>query len=365
MFVSTISLTNFKSYESAKYSFSPSLNIIHGLNGKGKTNLLDAIYCLAMTKSYFGATDKQLVLDGHDFFRIEGGLTKGAEEMKLVVKYQRGGKKTIEKNRKAYDKLSEHIGVVPAVMIAPDDLMLIDGLNADRRKFVDATLSQIDHNYLSQLVLYQRLLRQRNALLKKFQEEGRFDTVLLKTYDQNMEAPAKYLHKSRKRFFINFTSLVQQQYLAISEGVEEIDLQYVSALEQKDYLPLMDDSVQHDRHSGRTNVGPHKDKIECKLDGRSVKTFGSQGQKKSFVFALKLAQYDIMRKALGIRPLLLLDDLFDKLDHRRVDRLLGIILKGNFGQVFLTDTQLDRLEPLLMDLTKDYSEIKIDNVNVK
>ncbi|NND07438.1 MAG: DNA replication and repair protein RecF [Saprospiraceae bacterium] len=365
MFISSIVLTNFKSYQSASFSFSPSLNIIHGLNGMGKTNLLDAIYCVAMTKSYFGTSDRQMIHDGQAFFRLESKLLKGDEELSLIVKYQQGGKKTIQKNGNAYDKLSEHIGVVPVVMIAPNDLVLIDGLNADRRKFVDSTISQINHSYLNHLVLYHRLLKQRNALLKRFQEEGNFDPILLKTYDLKMEMPAQYLYKVRQQFFMEFTEKVQQQYATLSQRRESVDIRYVSSLEKGDFLQLMQDALQHDRYAGRTNVGPHKDKIECKLEGRMAKTFGSQGQKKSLVFAIKLAQYEVIRKSMSVKPLLLLDDLFDKLDHRRVDQLLSIILKGNFGQVFVTDTQLDRLEPLLMDLTGDYVEIKIDDLHVE
>ncbi len=363
MFLSKIILTQFKSYSSKSFSFSPSLNVVHGLNGVGKTNLLDAIYFLAMTKSYFNASDKQLIHEDMDFYRIEGQLVVDDEDVKLVVKYPRGKKKTMEKNGVAYEKLSEHIGMMPLVMIAPNDLRLIDALHVDRRRFVNATLSIIDRRYLEALVIYQRLLRQRNALLKKFQEESYFDPVLLQTYNERMNDPATYVHRTRRRFFSMFNDHVERHYTSLSDAREKVEIGYHSALEDRDFIEIMKASEAYDRVSGRSNAGPHKDKIDIKLDRRLARLYGSQGQKKSLVFALKLAQYDMIREALKIKPLLLLDDLFDKLDHRRVDQLLAIIIKGNFGQVFLTDTQLDRLEPLLMDLTGDFAEIKIDSAH--
>ncbi len=358
MHLQRLTLHNFKSYEQSSYDFSPQLNVIHGLNGAGKTNLLDAIYMLSMTKSFFSITDQQLIRAGTSFFRVEGTLMKEEEHL-IVAKLQRGKKKVIERNGHPLDKFSDHIGFMPCIMIAPDDILLVNGGNTDRRRFIDGTLSQIHPSYLNALLQYNRLLRQRNALLKSLLEQGSKNDDLVEVYSQKMKEPVESIHQYRKEFFQAFDPLVRRAYEEVSNGYESLTLNFQADLADSEYLTMMQASGARDRMTGRTSRGPHKDKLEFKIDGKAARTFGSQGQKKSLVFALKLAQYQWMSSMSGFQPILLLDDIFDKLDLNRVAHLLGIVIKSNFGQIFITDTQKDRIVPLIesLDVGSRYIEI--------
>lgn len=358
MHLQRLTLHNFKSYEQASFDFSSQLNVIHGLNGAGKTNLLDAIYMLSMTKSFFSITDQQLIRASTSFFRLEGSLMKTKEHL-IVAKLQRGKKKILEVDGHPCDKFSDHIGFMPCIMIAPDDILLVNGGNTDRRRFIDGTLSQIYPGYLNALLQYNRLLRQRNALLKSLLEQGKKNDDLVEVYSQKMQEPAESIHQYRKEFFEVFGPLVNKAYEEVSNAHESITLSFHADLDDLDYLAMVQSSATRDRMSGRTSKGPHKDKLELKIDGKAARTFGSQGQKKSLVFALKLAQYQWMSSISGFQPILLLDDIFDKLDLNRVAHLLQIVIKSNFGQIFITDTQKDRIEPLIksLDVTTRYIEI--------
>ena len=358
MHLQRLTLYNFKSYEQSSFDFSSQLNVIHGLNGAGKTNLLDAIYMLSMTKSFFSITDQQLIRAGSSFLRLEGTLIKDEEHL-IVAKLPRGKKKVIERDGHPIEKFSDHIGFMPCIMIAPDDVLLVNGGNTDRRRFIDGTLSQTYAPYLNALLQYNRLLRQRNALLKTLLEQGKKNDDLVEVYSQKMKEPAQCIHQYRVEFFKTFEPLVRSAYEEVSNGHESIALSFQSDLADMDYLAMMHKSAARDRMSGRTTLGPHKDKLELKIDGRVARTFGSQGQKKSLVFALKLAQYQWMSSVSGFQPILLLDDIFDKLDLNRVAHLLQIVIKSNFGQIFITDTQKDRIEPLIesLDVASQYIEI--------
>lgn len=358
MHLQRLTLHNFKSYEQSTYDFSAQLNVIHGLNGAGKTNLLDAIYMLSMTKSFFSITDQQLIHSGSSFLRLEGILIKDKEHL-IVTKLPRNKKKVIERDGHPYDKFSDHIGFMPCIMIAPDDILLVNGGNTDRRRFIDGTLSQIYTPYLNALLQYNRLLRQRNALLKSLLEQGSQHDDLVEVYSQKMKEPVQCIHQYRLEFFKAFEPLVCKAYEEVSNGHESIALDFQADLADMDYLATMQKSAARDRMSGRTTRGPHKDKLECKIDGKDARTFGSQGQKKSLVFALKLAQYQWMSSISGFRPILLLDDIFDKLDLNRVSHLLQIVIKSNFGQIFITDTQKDRIESLIesLDVATQFIEI--------
>ncbi len=343
MHLRRIAISNFKSYSKVAYEFSPQINLIHGVNGVGKTNLLDAIHCLCLTKSYFNVSDRDLVRDGSSFYRLQGMFSLEEKDMEIVCKYAPYKKKVVERNGTRYERLSEHIGCIPVIMIAPDDIDLINGSNVERRKFIDNTLSQIDPDYLQNLVAYNRLVKQRNSLLKQFQKGRVFDPLLLEIYDKKMDGPAQYLYQTRKDFFRVFEEYVQHYYREIAQCSEAVEVLYQSQLEHSSIPELAREFRERDKVLGRTNGGPHKDKINLILDGREVKTFASQGQKKSLVFAMKLAQFDCIRTGSRKKPIVLLDDIFDKLDQNRVRHLLHIILKANFGQVFITDTQEDRL----------------------
>ncbi len=333
--------------------------MIHGLNGTGKTNVLDAIYCLATAKSYFGVPDLKLITHGSNFYRIEGRLNRDSQEVRLVNKYERGKKKLVEKNGKAYDRLSDHIGTMPVVMITPDDLILVNGLSQDRRRFVDQALAQTDHTYLNHLVDYKRLLKQRNVVLKTSVNP---DHMLLDSYDARMAPSALYITSKRKAFIDNFRPQLEVFYHWIAQVDEQIDVKYLPSLDGKDYIEASQESRKRDIFLKRTETGPHKDKIEFYLGPRAFRMFGSQGQKKNLVLAMKLAQHHVLSTQLHLPPLILLDDLFDRLDHQRVKRLIDLILKSNFGQILITDTRLSRIENILgsqpinaIELTKSKS----------
>lgn len=359
MYLKSLSLHNFKSYHKAAFDFSEHLNIIYGRNGVGKTNLLDAIYTLAMTKSNFTITDQQLINDGEDFFRLQGFMVKPDGNSKVVVKLQRGKKKVVERDDRVIGRSMDHIGFMPVVMITPDDLNLINASDSERRKLADSTLSQLDHEYLTHLVTYNRLLKQRNSILKTWQEKGIFDPVLLETYDRKMDEPAAVIFRSRKFFFRQLLNQVQHYYNILCEGAEPVDLVYHSELASNSFIELSRKNLQKDRFGCRTISGIHRDTITCSIDGRDARIYGSQGQKKSLVFAIKLAQLDFMRERLNDQPIMLLDDVFDKLDRFRVHHLLSIILSDTFGQVFITDTQWQRIEEMIDPYPIDLRKFEI------
>ena len=347
MYIKKIELVNFKSYVTGQFDFSPRLNVIYGDNGVGKTNLLDAIYVLAMTRSNFRLAEAQLIRDGADFYRLAGVLEKPEGEVHVVIKLAKGKKKVIEQNQSVVAKSIDHIGFIPVVMITPDDLNLINATNTERRKLADSTLSQIDHDYLQNLAQYNRLLKQRNMLLKQGLEHRNLDLDLLNTYDQSMDVPAATIYRGRKLFFDMLKEQVQYYYQILSDGTESVTIEYTSHMADDTISTLAARNASRDRATGRTNYGIHRDAIRCLIDGRDGRIFGSQGQKKSLVFAIKLAQLDFMSHKLASRPILLLDDIFDRLDQQRVKHLLSIILSDTFGQIFITDTQWNRIEQIL------------------
>ncbi|NND33069.1 MAG: DNA replication and repair protein RecF [Saprospiraceae bacterium] len=359
MHIKEIELANFKSYTKAHFDFSPRLNIIHGKNGVGKTNLLDAIYVLAMTKSNYTFTDSQLIKDGSDFYRLAGIVSKPEGDVSVVMKLAKGKKKIIERDQSVVPRPIEHIGLIPVVMITPDDLNLVNGSNIERRKLADATLSQIDPDYLRYLVQYNRILKQRNFLLKQGAEKRKIDLDLLLSYDRSMDEPAASIYQGRKRFFERMEVAVRHYYQILSDGRESVILKYISQLTGETMSSISLLNRDRDLASGRTNHGVHRDIVNCLIDQKDARIFGSQGQKKSLVFALKLAQLDYMHSNLEDMPILLLDDIFDRLDQDRVKHLLSIILSDTFGQIFITDTQLSRIQSILEDYPIPSTQIEI------
>lgn len=338
-----ISLVQFRNYSSATYEFPSPVTCITGPNGSGKTNLLDAIYYLCYTKSYFSAYQQNSVQNGMDGFRVTGTFCRDDRQEVISCKWK-AGKKEITKNDVEYEKITDHIGRWSAVMIAPDDTELINGGSEQRRKWVDSILSQTDKNYLEQLMRYQRVLLQRNAWLKMQSFKPSADYTELDFYNSQLATDGTYIYQSRKMFLQQFVPLLSDFYHRLSGGHEPIEVNYSSDLDQKTLAEWLSQNLQYDLRYQRTLRGIHKDDWDFNLNGMTLKQFGSQGQKKSFLFALKLAQYAYLSKTLGHLPILLLDDIFEKLDQNRMEALLRIIRGADFGQVILTDTHARRIK---------------------
>ena len=325
----------------------------------GKTNLLDAIYYLCMGKSYFNVPDSLIARHGEDFFRLEGQFELAGKKERVVAKVIPRKKKELERNDVPYQRLSEHVGLLPVVMIAPDDTYLVSDGSEARRSFLDNTLSQIDNAYLHQLIAYNKLLKQRNALLKQFGEQGRYERAMVEVYDQQMLAPAQAIHQARSGFMQRFQPLVQQAYAQISGEAESIDCRYRSKLSDTPFASLLAEAAEKDRLLQRTTVGTHKDDLVFEIEGYPLKRFASQGQLKSFVLSLKLAQYQLLQEEKKVPPLLLLDDIFDKLDGQRVTQLLQLLQQQAFGQAFITDTDETRLSAIIRETGQPFLKYRI------
>lgn len=352
MFLSRLVLTHFKNYDSQSVHFAEGINGIVGANGMGKTNLLDAVYFLCMCKSRFPVPDRLLIQHGADFFRLEGMFIRDGKEETVVAKLPKGRKKSLERDGAPYERISEHVGRYPVVMIAPDDTQLAMEGSEERRRFIDNTLSQIDQQYLLHLIRYNHLLRQRNAFLKLAAESSRaFEENLLEAYDEQMLEPAAFLFQRREAFTGQFVPLFRQHYEAISGGQEEVSCTFQSQLQERSFSELLQSYRDKDRHLQRTGAGIHRDDLEFLIGGYPVRQFASQGQLKSYVLAMKLAQYEILRQETGQPPILLLDDLFAKLDRRRVEHLIAWIVSHPFGQVIISDTEPERLAAVVQSQT--------------
>lgn len=343
MFLKKISLVNFKNYENAEIDFSESVNCFTGNNGEGKTNLLDAVYYLAFCKSYFNPIDSQNIKHDAPFFVIQGVLSLNNEEEELYCAQKKNQKKQFKRNKKEYARLADHIGFLPLVMISPYDSELINGNSENRRKFIDSVISQFDNKYLDDLISYNRVLSQRNVLLKQFSRSGKFDNAALELWDAQLVAYGMRIYDTRKEFIKEFVPIFQHYYNLIAQGKEVVGLEYDSQLNDTHYRTLLQDSLSKDVRMEYTTAGIHRDDLEFTIRGFSVKKFASQGQQKSFLVALKFAQYDFIKKIKKSPPLLLLDDIYDKLDDERVTALMQLVNNGEFGQLFITDTHPDRL----------------------
>ncbi|MEP6616115.1 MAG: DNA replication and repair protein RecF [Ginsengibacter sp.] len=343
LYLKKLSLAQFKNYPSSAFSFNERIIGICGLNGKGKTNLLDAVNYLCFTKSYFTKSDALTVQFGSDGFRLEGDFICGGEthEQKVVCIY-RNSKKELYLNDSPYEKFSAHIGKFPCVMIAPDDVEIITGGSEERRKFIDTVLSQMDPGYLQQLILYNKVLLQRNSLLKRFAEQGNVDWNLLEVLDTQLVQPGIQIHTRRNSFTAQLIPVVSNFYKEIAGNDEMVTLNYESQLNENNFNDLLHKCRERDLILQRSNTGIHKDDLGILIDGRIFKNIASQGQRKSLLFALKLAEFEILKKAKSFAPLLLLDDVFEKLDDDRMNNLLQWVSKNN-GQVFITDTHRERL----------------------
>lgn len=360
--IQQLALTNFKNYSLERITFGASLNCIVGRNGMGKTNLLDAIYYLCMGKSYFAQNEAQIALHGTDFFRIEAQLELEGKVEKVVAKVIPRKQKVFERNDAPYKKISEHVGALPVVIIAPDDTHIATEGSEIRRRFIDNTLCQFEPAYLRQLIVYERILEQRNALLKRLADpSGNGDRSLLRIYSEQLVAPANAIHEARKAFLEKFRPVLQRLYTQISGGRELIDCQYQSQLSQTDFAALLANSEAKDCILQRTTTGIHKDDLIFTIGGHTLKNYASQGQLKSFVLALKLAQYEWLREAKNTLPFLLLDDIFDKLDADRVSMLMGLLCAGDYGQIFITDTHNERVAAIAEGRKVAFEKLVIKN----
>ena len=388
MLLEKIHLINFKNYELLEMTFGNGLNCILGDNGSGKTNLLDAIYCLAFTKSYFGLTDTQNIRHSENFLVVSGSFKKeyhldNDDLDNNLVEFQteniafgvREGKKTIKSSVNNYQKTSQHIGLYPVVMLTPYDTDLVREGSEERRKFLDGIISQISNEYLQNLLKYNHLLKERNITLKRFAEKNTFDVILLESFDERLLEKGKLIFEERKRFLCVFLPIFQEFYQVLSENNEIVSLDYQTQYFQNNNAESTEDlsknqienferffkkNLQKDRLLMRTSAGIHKDDLEFLLEKRSLRKFGSQGQQKTYVIALKLAAFATIKKEKNICPLLLLDDIFDKLDAKRMQKLLQIVSCAPFGQVLLTDANPKRTKALLKEIkqeTKQENEI--------
>jgi len=360
MLLENLSLLNFKNYEELKLSFSPEINCFVGHNGVGKTNILDAIYYLSMTKSAFNSVDLQNIRHQEQFFSVLGSFRKGAEAYQVHCSLKAGQKKVFRKNKQIYDKISEHIGEFPVVLIAPYDTDLIREGSEGRRRFFDSILSQLDQDYLRCLLQYNHVLKQRNSLLKQFAERNYFDSDLLGRYDQQIISLGETIWRKRNEFITEFKPVFSNHFEFLSSNKEETDLSYVSDLIAPDFAQVFKQNQKKDMALQRTTLGIHKDDFEFTIQGNPLKKFGSQGQQKSFIIALKLAHFDMIKKAKGFKPLLLLDDIFDKLDELRIMRLMTMVAGNAFGQIFVTDARPERAQDIFQTLKGDVRIFKID-----
>jgi DNA replication and repair protein RecF len=343
MWLKNITLLNFKNYSDANVSFSKTVNAFVGDNGAGKTNLLDAIHYLCLCKGYFNPIDTQQIKTNEDLFMIQGDFERLEKNEKITCGVKRNQKKQFKRNKKEYDKLANHIGLFPLVMISPYDTNIIMEGSEERRRFIDNVISQTDSFYLDELILYNKHLLNRNALLKQIAITKSYDPSLLEIYnDQLVESGLKIFVK-RQEFMVHFIPLFNKYYDFLTEGNEEVGLQYQSQLTDTGFEQLLLQSVEKDKVLERTTTGIHKDELVFTISEMPLKKFGSQGQQKSFVIALKLAQYAYLQKHKGFKPLLLLDDIFDKLDDNRVSKLMEMVSHHDFGQIFITDTGKDRV----------------------
>jgi DNA replication and repair protein RecF len=341
--IKKITLIQFKNYSAASFDFAAPITCITGLNGSGKTNLLDAVYYLCYTKSYFNSSQQNNVKNGTDGFRLEGMFADKDAKQEVISCKWKGGKKEVFADGSEYEKVTDHIGKYAAVMIAPDDLEIVNDGSEARRKWMDGILGQTNKQYLESLMVYQRVLLQRNAWLKMNAGNPPFESVELEYYNNQLTTHGTYIYNERKTFIEGFRPLLQCFYEQLSSAKEEVSIAYQSDLLKQSFAPLLREGLQHDLRMQRTLRGIHKDDLDFSFDNNALKPFGSQGQKKSYLFALKLAQYAYLSQSLHFLPILLLDDVFEKLDQTRMEALLRIIRSEDFGQVILTDTHATRV----------------------
>ena len=359
MYLKKIALTNFKNYELNELEFSPKINCFVGNNGVGKTNILDAIHYLSLTKSFFNNIDSISVRNGEDYFIIQGTFVRDGEEDQIYCAFQKQKQKLLKRNGKEYQRLSDHVGRYPVVMISPADSALITEGSEDRRKFMNKIISQYSAEYLDSVLKYSKALQQRNKLLKDINSSDSKDRDILSIWDAQLVKYGCYVYNQRNNLIDELIPVFQEYYSLISSDKEIVRLKYRSHLSEGSFAEALQNSLNKDRYLEYTTVGIHKDDLLLEMNDFSVKSLGSQGQQKSYLVALKLAKFDYIKRKAGFSPILLLDDIFDKFDAERVEQIIRLVGNHRFGQIFITDTHQNRLQDILSELKTDYRLFKI------
>ncbi len=361
MILEKLSILNYKNIIQAEMIFSPGINCFFGNNGMGKTNLLDAIYYLSFCKSHLHTPDSRLIRNGEDLCILQGEYVYDTRREEIFCSVRRWQRKLFKRNKKEYDKLSEHIGLLPLVMISPADADLIQGGSEERRRFVDLIISQQDKSYLHALIQYTKALFQRNMMLKNQSQ----DVSLYEVLEMQLDRYGQMLHEKRQRLIDELIPIFNVYYQSICRSAEQVGLRYVSQLEKGSLGEMLAENRERDRILGYTSVGIHKDELEMTLDGYLMRRFGSQGQNKTYLIALKLAQYAFLSRDGQTRPMLLLDDLFDKLDAERVEQIIQLVCGEQFGQIFVTDTNRKYLDAILQSVNQGYALFKVEQGEVQ
>ncbi|MEN8248932.1 MAG: DNA replication and repair protein RecF [Bacteroidota bacterium] len=349
MIFNNLTLFNFKNINSALLEFSPEINCLVGKNGMGKTNILDALHYLSLGKSAFNPVDTANITYDQQAFSVKSKLQRSDSMHELLCSVQFGKKKTLKVNQKEYEKLSEHIGFIPVVMISPNDISLINNGNELRRKFFDATISQQDKVYLQNIVRYQKALKQRNSLLKYFSENMKVDQSRLEPFDNELLSLGEEIYKTREVFLRTFTEQFDTLYKKLSNEHERVEIIYESEWQSDNPKEKFKQAIKRDLALQRTTVGVHRDAYHFNIDGKPIRRFGSQGQQKSLIVALKIAQFETLKAVTKLTPALLLDDIFDKLDDERMRILLNMVCDHSFGQIFITDARPERTKAMLAE----------------
>lgn len=360
MLLKQLNIINFKNCSEANLTFNGYVNCFLGNNGEGKTNLLDAIYYLSFCKSYFNPIDSQNIKHDEPFFVLEGVYEQDSKKEVIYCGLKRNQKKQFKRNKKNYDRLADHIGTIPTVIISPIDILLIIEGSDVRRKFVDGIISQYDKGYLNNLLNYNKALHHRNLLLKSFWLNRNFDKDSLDVWDEQLIKYGKLIHQARQDFIDEFNPIFQKYYSQLSEDKEQVSLKYQSQLNDDEFENLLKDNLEKDKANHYSNFGIHKDDLVFAIDDFPMKKFGSQGQQKTYLMALKLSQAELIKNVSNKKVIFLLDDIFDKLDDNRMKQLLSIVGDGEFGQIFITDTSLNRIPDILNQEKINFKAFKIE-----
>lgn len=361
LFLKKIRIHQFKNHINSEFIFNKKINCFVGNNGVGKTNILDAIHYLSQTKSYFNYIDSQNIQFGDDYFMINGLFQKDDQDFEIQCNVKKGVGKSLTNNDKKYKRFSDHIGKFPIIIISPTDTNLIVEGSDIRRKYLDNSISQYKFSYLQNLINYNKILKQRNSLLKQFFVENNFDKDTLDVYDHQLINYGNMIFNERKKFINEFIQVFDKYYSHISENSESVSIVFKSQLLDADFNDLLKNNVSRDIYSNHTQHGIHKDDIIFNIENLPIKKIGSQGQQKTFLIALKLAQFEFINNKVGFKPILLLDDIFDKLDDKRVFQLLNFVEDNVFGQLFITDTSYDRCNNILSKINIEHEIFQIDN----
>ena len=361
MYLKKLTLLNFKNYPEVELTFSQRVNCFTGNNGEGKTNVLDAIHYLSFCKSFFNPIDSQNILHDAPFLLIQGLFNLNDTDEEIYCGLKRNQKKQFKRNKKEYQRLADHIGLFPLVMVSPADSELISEGSESRRRFIDSVIAQYDKEYLDGLINYNKILSHRNALLKQFSKKGSFDKESLEIWDMQLVEHGIKIHAKRKKFIESFIPIFQKYYELISGGKEQVAIEYDSQLNENEFAVKLEKAIERDRILEHTTVGIHKDDLEFLINGHPLKKYASQGQQKCFLIALKLAQFDFIKSIKNTTPILLLDDIYDRLDDLRIQQLMKLVCSNNFGQLFITDTHATRLANLFQGSDVSFKIFNVAN----